>query len=77
MNKGIPEIIKEYGRSCGMDQVRLVVADHPIYGAVYDFHHSYNERYPLPTGFPVMASYKDDKCTPISGMEALDILASL
>lgn len=72
----VPTDVKAYVRRIGFNAVRMLVKGHPDYGDVYEAFRK-SAGIPIPTGMPVILSYKDGKCAALSNRQAFELLSSL
>ena len=60
----------------GMNAARILAEDHPQYGTVYELYYK-SGTLPVPTGMPVVVSWKDGVCSTLSTEVAFDLLSTL
>ena len=74
----IPPPVRQYAKVTGLPGISLMAADNAEYGAVYELYEITKPgQLPTPTGMPVVLSYKDGICTPLTADEAFALLGLL
>lgn len=72
----IPKAVRLKALKTGMNAARILAKDHPQYGTVYELYFM-SGTLPVPTGMPVVVSWKDGVCSRLSTEAAFELLAAL
>lgn len=74
----IPAAVRKYAANLGMNATRLLGKDLAEYGDVFEIYVKVKPGgLPLPTGMPVVVSYKEGRCIPLDSDLAFELLATL
>ena len=72
----IPKSVRLKAAKLGLNAARVLVKDHPQYGTVYELYYK-SGKLPLPTGMPVLVSWKDGVSNMLETDAAFELLAAL
>lgn len=72
----IPKAVRMKAGRLGFNAARILAKDHPQYGTVYELYYN-SGTLPVPTGMPVLVSWKDGVCSVLSTESAFELLAAL
>lgn len=72
----IPKVVRLKAVKTGMNAVRILAKDHPQYGTVYELYFM-SGTLPVPTGMPILVSWKDGVCSTLNIDAAFELLAAL
>lgn len=73
----IPMAVQLFARERGFDGIRLVEEGNPEFGDVFTLGSGEDTDTPMPTGLPVLVSYKGGVCAVIPFQKAMALLAGL